>query len=117
MKKTTMTKGRKVAQNVKAFLLTMVTLAIIAGFGGLLFVTELRETFRAEVLKEETFTIVDDFGIATTANFNQSTDVVRKQYRRNGNIVVYETHNGDIRCWLEFYSGVRIEVTHFGWAL
>lgn len=115
-RKTTM--ARKIAVNVRNWLLGIVVVALIAAFTCFGLRREIHEALRAETLKEEVFHLDGDFGATTMSNFEATTDnFIRKQYKRNGDIVMYEIRNGELRCWLEFYSGFRIEITHFGWLI
>lgn len=110
--------GKQIATNVRNWLLGLITVAVIATFTGFGLRNEINEALRAETLKEEVFHLEGDFGATTMSNFETNTDnFIRKQYKRNGDIVMYEIRNGELRCWLEFYSGFRIEITHFGWLI
>lgn len=113
------TTARRIAVNVKKWLLGLFVMALCVGGITYGFVREIREAFQAEVLKEEVYNLeTSDFGMATMADFGSaSNNFVRKQYRRNGDITMYEVRNNDVRCWVEFYSGIRIEVTRLGWIL
>lgn len=119
MKKNTKTTiGKQIATNVKRWLITLTTMAVIVAFACFALRNEINEALRAETLKEEVFHLEGDFGAAPMASFETNTDnFIRKQYKRNGDIVMYEIRNGELRCWLEFYSGFRIEITHFGWLI
>lgn len=108
--------GRKVIDNVIRWTMGLVTVGLVAVFTLVGIRREVIETCKAETLKEEIFVIQTDNEMNFMTDFDLRTeDYVKKQYKRNGSVLVYEIRNGEIRCWLEVYSGVRFEITNLGW--
>lgn len=115
-KKTT---GQMILTNVKNWLMGILTVAFIAVFTIVGLRREVHEAMKAETLKEEVFCLDDgnDFNLAVEFGNQQSDVFIKRLYKRNGDVVQYEVKDGNVRCWLEFYSGFRIEITHLGWML
>lgn len=110
--------GRKVIDNVIRWTMGLVTVGLIAVFTLVGIRREVIETYKAETLKEEIYVIHMDNEMNFMTDFDLRTeDYVKKQYKRNGSVLMYEVRNGSVRTWIELYSGVRFEISNMGWLI
>lgn len=117
--KRTTTIGKMVWANVKVWItgITFAAALIAAMVFG--FRREVIETMKAEVLKEECFALDtgDDIFNQVAFDAKASDNYIKRLYKRNGSVMQYEVRGGTVRCWVEFYSGWRVEITGMGWLI